>query len=304
MRQHALKLRRTKILILQTKALRFAELIYNIILQNSVLRSLVHGVVRFVSPKKIRVESITLFLNKNDAVLNALLLLGLFEKAETTLFKKLLRPGMTFLDVGANIGYYSALAASLVGSGGTVIAMEPEPKNHALLLETTRANPGPKYHVYMTAASSTNRTSTFYVSRENCGDNRLMGDHQSEEVTTWSTISVPCERIDTLLHQEKLPFPDVIKIDVQGFEADVIKGCDSLFAQKEHLSMMIEFWPDGLRSAGSDPLEFLLCLKNHGFHIQYVDLEGNLQDLGNKSHMNQVVGIYTGKAFTNLFCTK
>src|SRR5580692_4386710 len=52
--------------------------------------------------------------------------LGTFEPAETSLVKKHLQPGMTFVDVGANVGYYTALAARLVaGNGGRVIAFEP-----------------------------------------------------------------------------------------------------------------------------------------------------------------------------------
>lgn len=292
-------LRRSLAVAIRTRCLRFAEWAYGIILGNRLLRRTVHHAVKCVSPRTFTVENVTLYLNRNDAVLNALLLLGLFEIPETILFKKILKRGMVFLDVGANIGYYSALAGYLVGKEGTVISIEPEEKNFVLLQKTVQANPGAHYHLFKIAAAAEEATSEFFVSEENCGDNRLAGNERPDDAQEWKTVMVPCTSVDKLIRDHHLPLPDVIKVDVQGFEAEVIKGCKELLQRKKTLVLMIEFWPDGLRSAGTDPIAFLKEIRQLGFEIQYITLKGDLSflddDLG-------LVGLYTGKAYTNLFC--
>jgi FkbM family methyltransferase len=285
----------------RTKALRLAECSYKLILRSGLLQKLVHSGIRLLSPSRLSIENISLHLNKNDAVLNALLLLGLFEVPETIIFKKLLQPGMTFLDVGANIGYFSALASSFVGEKGTVIALEPEPKNQALLQKTSLSNPGPKYHLFQLAASSKSGSSTFYVSSSNCGDNRLADSAQQDDNDEWNSMTVACVTLDELFIEKDLPLPDVIKIDVQGFEADVIAGCIDILQRKKAITLMIEFWPEGLRAAGKDPMEFLRTLRDHEFLISYINLKGQLIEL---SADEELVKTYHGKAYTNLFCTR
>lgn len=289
------------ILVVKAKALRLAELAYTIVLKSSLLQRFVYGLVRFVSPSRIRIENVFIYLNKNDAVLNSLLLLGLFEIPETIIFKKLLQPGMTFLDVGANVGYFSAIASSLVGPKGAIIALEPEPKNHALLRRTTLANPGPTYHLLQVAASAKKGTSTFHVSSSNCGDNRLADGTVISDEQEWSSITVDCDTLDNLFQEKNLPLPDLIKIDVQGFEADVIAGCVNILKTKQSIALMIEFWPEGLRLAGKSPLEFLRTIREQGFYMQHINLKGQLVEL---SDDEELIRTYQGKAYTNLFCTR
>jgi hypothetical protein len=288
-------------IVAKTKALRLAELAYKVVLKSSLLQRLVYGLVRFVSPTRICIENVFIYLNKNDAVLNSLLLLGLFEIPETIIFKKLLQPGMTFLDVGANVGYFSAIASSLVGPKGTIIALEPEPKNHALLRETTLANPGPTYYLLQVAASAKKGTSTFHVSSSNCGDNRLADGTVVSDEQEWSSITVDCDTLDNLFQEKNLPLPDLIKIDVQGFEADVIAGCANILKTKQSIALMIEFWPEGLRLAGKSPLEFLRTIREQGFYMQHINLKGQLVEL---SDDEELIRTYQGKAYTNLFCTR
>src|SRR4051794_34975198 len=79
----------------------------------------------------------SLLLHPADEVITAnLVKWGVWEAAETRFLSALLSEGDTFVDVGANVGYFSVLAARRIGAGGTVVAVEPEPRN----LELLRAN--------------------------------------------------------------------------------------------------------------------------------------------------------------------
>src|SRR4051812_32772734 len=71
-------------------------------------------------------------------------LMGQYEPETTRLFKKVLKPGMTFVDVGAHIGYFSRLAAKLVGEKGTVRAFEPVVENFPLLKSNLAMFPNAK----------------------------------------------------------------------------------------------------------------------------------------------------------------
>jgi len=78
--------------------------------------------------------------SRDTTVGTSLLKWGFFEKYETKLFKKSIKRGMVVLDIGANIGYYTLLAARLVGDEGKVFAFEPDPYNYSLLRKNIEAN--------------------------------------------------------------------------------------------------------------------------------------------------------------------
>lgn len=64
---------------------------------------------------------------------------------------------------------------------------------------------------------------------------------------------------------------------------------------------MIEFWPEGLRAAGADPLEFLNKLNKLGFSISYINLKGKVVELYDNQFL---IRTYQGKAYTNIFCSR
>jgi tRNA G37 N-methylase Trm5 len=86
-----------------------------------------------------RVFGYRMTLDLSDHI-ERMIYLGAFEREETGLVLRRLRPGMTFLDVGANVGYFTFLAARRVGPLGRVIAVEPSPHAFARLDETARVN--------------------------------------------------------------------------------------------------------------------------------------------------------------------
>ena len=99
---------------------------------------------------------------------------GIWEPHETSLILDLLQPGDTFLDVGANIGYFSILAAAAVGEAGSVMAYEPDPENYRLLQANVELNAlRPRVISTAAALSDANGEGRLYLSADNLGDHQV-----------------------------------------------------------------------------------------------------------------------------------
>ncbi|MDX3388383.1 FkbM family methyltransferase, partial [Streptomyces niveiscabiei] len=99
----------------------------------------------------------------SDVIQRYLYLFGAWEPHLTSFVSRRLRPGDTFIDVGANIGYYTVLASQLVGSTGRVVAVEPSPDFHEALAGNVRLNGCANVRTVNTAVSDTPGRLTFYL---------------------------------------------------------------------------------------------------------------------------------------------
>ena len=99
-----------------------------------------------------------------------------YERATTDLLKDLLHPGMIFVDVGANIGYFSLLAANLVGTEGTVYAFEPEPGNHELLRKNIELNSYSNIVMIQKAVSNKSGSAPLFLSALDSGSHSLYSE--------------------------------------------------------------------------------------------------------------------------------
>lgn len=196
---------------------------------------------------------------------------GIWSEAETALCRLRVRPGMTVLDIGANLGYFTLLLSDLVGPRGQVFAIEPDPHNLRLLRGNVSRNRRRNVTVLPTALSRQEGTMPLYRSRDNFGDHRLGHGEAGREM-----VQVPVTTLDALLAHIATPI-DFIKMDIQGAEAAVLAGGQSLFRSDGPLQMISELWPDGMRSMGDDPLQYLLLLHEHGFRLSYLARGKRLQ---------------------------
>ena len=87
-----------------------------------------------------RVEGGLIYLNLHEHPMMVQMAMGTYEPAKHAMIRRHLRPGMTFIDVGANMGDFTLQAARLVGSTGRVISIEPEPENHSVLQRSIELN--------------------------------------------------------------------------------------------------------------------------------------------------------------------
>jgi len=136
--------------------------------------------------------------------------------------KRFLRPGDVFLDVGANVGYLSAVAADLVGRRGQVHSFEPVPAYFERLCRLVDLNPGYNITANPFAMGETSSPSTIYVTREP-GQSTLVRSYKSK-LEIIEEIEVPVVRLDAYIERHKIDHIALIKIDAEGFELPILKG--------------------------------------------------------------------------------
>lgn len=188
---------------------------------------------------------------------------GVWEPFETKIFGRLCLPGDTVLDLGANIGWYSLLAARKVGASGRVIAFEPD-KANARVLEVNAAFADEYAVIDLHNAAVSDQVGQFslYRSDTNLGDHRLFCDDTERD-----SFPVAVTTLDTFFSGYTEELPTLVKSDTQGSEARIFRGGAGLFAGGWRPVLILEFWPFGLTRSGDDPLEFWQRLLALGYQI-------------------------------------
>jgi FkbM family methyltransferase len=186
---------------------------------------------------------------------------GTFEPSLLSKLKEVLRPGMCFLDIGSNVGIHSLHAARLVGPGGKVLAVEPQSKACALLEKNISRNAAANIQVARCALGPMDETRTFYhISKDDLGMNslRLRGDE-----TPLGSEVVEVRTLETLAESHRFQHVDVAKIDVEGAEMEVLRGCDSFFRARgfpSHLFIeVIDYTLARFNSSSKEVVDYLLA---------------------------------------------
>jgi FkbM family methyltransferase len=186
---------------------------------------------------------------------------GEYEPCETLFLRKILRPGLCFCDIGANIGYYTVLGSLLVGKSGRVLAFEPDPHNYSILKSNIVARRLGNVSLFNQALGDNEGKTLLFRSGSNFGDHRLYDSAAGGR----ATVPIQIRRLDDVLEQGRCRLPDVIKMDVQGYEGLVFRGMKSLLSLPRPLTILAEYWPHGLSKAGSSGKEMYALLLECGF---------------------------------------
>ena len=193
---------------------------------------------------------------------------GLWEDDVTIYFLGLLRSGMVVIDIGANVGYYTLLAADKVGPAGRVFAFEPEPSRYALLEKNVQANHFANITLSPKAVSNKTGTTQLYLSPAHDKTDARVFDTYDSHCGSKGLASAMVEttRLDDVFkeHNQRV---DVIKMDIQGAEAAALEGMTETIRRQNELTLITEFWPGGVQACGFSPTEFLRTLVNHGFRL-------------------------------------
>jgi FkbM family methyltransferase len=227
-------------------------------------------------------------LNISDFVDQHLFVYGTYEPGIESLLRKYLRNGDSFVDVGANIGYFSLFASRIVGSGGVVHAFEPATDTYSRLVKNMAINSFENTRSYKNALGDECVKSELKLSTsENTGKTSLR-----PLTTSRGHESVECLRLDSFNEMIDVP-PKVVKIDVEGFELRVIKGMSGIFERNPmKLPIIIfEFSPEYLIENGDQPEDLLTILRNQGYDLKVIDWDGSLrffdsQEINGSSQVN------------------
>lgn len=150
--------------------------------------------------------------------------------------EQVLRPGDTALDIGANIGYYVLIESSLVGPKGTVYAIEPVSINYSLLQKNIELNRLANVRTFHLAAGNEPGEAEIYVGKK--GNFSSFIYHAGESYT--GTEKVQIVTIDEFVRTHHIR-PDLVRMDVEGFEIAIIQGMRETLAHKPKL--LIEVHP-------------------------------------------------------------
>jgi len=186
------------------------------------------------------------------------------DRDKIRLIRKTVKKGMTVLDIGANIGFYSMLLSRLVGSTGKVIAYEPEERNISILKKITRKRSN--IFVHPTACGEKTKILKLYLSKN------MNIDHQTYDSGEQRTVrNVRCVAVDEDLEKEQNV--GFMKIDVQGYDYYALLGMKKTIQRSRELTLVGEFWPYALKKAGVEQVEYLRLLEELGFKVHFFHAE-------------------------------
>jgi FkbM family methyltransferase len=225
-----------------------------------------------------------------DSIAREVCFTGRYEPQETAVVQAVLKPGMTFVDVGANWGYFTLLAAHLVGPAGCVLSLEPDPRLHRMLqtnLTMNRLGPVKTFAVAAGASDGWLTLAGFEESKGNFGLSRVVGPlsfpssslgtrgGQTSEVSETSEVlseqgvewfRVSARPLDDVLARAGVDNVDLMKMDIEGAEGLALQGMRQYLSQQRIRRLMLELHPKQLAEHGQVASDLIRQLR----HFAYV----------------------------------
>jgi len=214
-------------------------------------------------------------LDLHEGIDFAVYLFGLYERDLTRVIERLLDPGDVAVDAGANVGIHTMKMAQLVGSEGKVLAFEPTTYAFGKLLDNLAFNPPLQsvvqpHHAFLVSSPDVDAPGEVYSSWPL---SRGGGDHESHGGALKATGEASATTLDSVFEDEVLSDPKLIKLDVDGFELEVLRGAERVVARaRPHI--VIELCHEVAEEHDhtvADLLEFLLSRD-----YEFVSLRGEI----------------------------
>jgi len=256
--------------------------------KRKILKHIFLPFLKKLRPSAVTVGGVKLYLDPDDLVVSESLGFGKrWSPMETEIIKSNLKEGDTFVDVGAHIGYFTLIAARLVGPHGHVYSFEPNPRSFNILQKNIKANNLENVTAINKAVTNKTSSTYLYLNMQNTGDTRITNPNRETNKVKVKTT--------TLNKELKNKSIDFIKIDVQGAEPLVLNGGKKILDKNNKMKMLIEFWPKGIKKIKYNEIEFFKTLKST---FKTVETTNNLR-VDKYSILKKVL---TNSSEVNLFC--
>lgn len=183
------------------------------------------------------------------------------------LMRSLLRPGDQFLDIGANIGMTCLIAADCIGPTGKAVALEPKPAAYARLKRHVDLNGLRHFQLIQAAAGARDGQATLTVRDDHTGSGTLTAGGDDPEAS--DVVNVPIVRVDDRTPSLAPDRPTIVKMDVEGYELEAIRGMPLLLSRPE-IACIVEVTDRLLRRTGGSAQELHRNLAAHGLQAHRI----------------------------------
>ena len=193
----------------------------------------------------------------NDFIQRAVFNFGIWEPDVSAAISKMLKPGDLFVDVGANIGYYTLLASKIVGQGGEVISIEAHPEIYRLLNKNVELNAVKNVTAINVAVSDVEKEIEFFT-----GPQKSLGESTTVKKRGFTSIGkVTAKPLTHIISHDKINRISLIKIDIEGAEAEVLRD---IIAHRDLFSKDLKIICE-IASESEDRNYIFEALKSYGF---------------------------------------
>lgn len=200
---------------------------------------------------------------------------GSYEAGIVAVMKRFLKAGDVFIDVGANIGYLSAVGMGLVGSKGEVHSFEPVPVYYSRLNNLANANPGFRLVPQPIALSDTTGAAMVSVASRNIGWNTMVPGFMATSDLAY-TSDVQTDRLDVYIEKNGIRRIALIKIDTEGFELPVLRGLKGHFDRGERPAIICEVAPAAYGLLGYSISDLHKYMSLYGYSSYRISESGSL----------------------------
>jgi FkbM family methyltransferase len=197
-------------------------------------------------------------------------LTGLYDPNEFTYLDRILKPGGTFIDVGANMGLYTLFAAKRVAPHGAVVAIEPSSRDFSRLEAHLALNHLINVHSLKIAISNCSKEADLLIAPENISGHNTLGYFAYDSVTPQGKERVRVERLDDVVQRIGLQRIDVLKIDIEGAELHALHGAKKILKLFRPV-ILLEVFDRALKHQGCDSTQIWEFLAQEHYRLYRFD---------------------------------
>jgi FkbM family methyltransferase len=210
--------------------------------------------------------------NTREPVGRYIFYFGVWEPNLTHWIRGRLAPGDTFVDVGANIGYFTLLASQLVGGTGKVVAVEALPAIFSVLQSNLQQNRVDNVRALNCAVWDCERMITVYTNPEDLPGQTTASPAWADKYHLQSQVEVAAVPLSNILTSEEIKAARLIKIDVEGAEWQVVSGMRSIIASfRDDVEIALEINRKALKAEGRSPQDVLDFFSEREFHAYRIE---------------------------------